>query len=107
VFVADEHEAAAADVPRCGVDDCEGKADSHGCIDGVAALLEDLDPGVGCVVMDGHDHGVLSADWFTGLCRDLHGEQSSEEGGDGSGRMTDVQRLFSDDGCKNEDIVMT
>ena len=61
VLVADEHEAAAADVAGCGVDDGEGEADGYGCVDGVAALFEDGDAGVGGVVLDGDDHGVGGA----------------------------------------------
>ena len=61
--VADEHEAAAADVSCGGVDDGEGEADGYGGVDGVAALLEDFDAGVGGVVLDGDDHGVLGAKW--------------------------------------------
>ena len=57
-MAADEHEAAAADVSGGGVDDGEGEADGYGCVDGVAALLEDGDAGVGGVVLDGDDHGV-------------------------------------------------
>ena len=59
VLVADEHEAAAADVAGCGIDDGEGEAYGYGCVDGVAALFEDFDAGVGGVVLDGDDHGVL------------------------------------------------
>ena len=66
VVVADEHEAASAEVAGEGVDDGEGEADGYGCVDGVAALLEDFDAGVGGVVLDGDDHGVLGADWFFG-----------------------------------------
>ncbi len=43
VLVADEHEAAAADVAGRGIDDGEGEANGDGGVDGVAALLEDLD----------------------------------------------------------------
>ncbi len=59
VLVADEHEAAAADVSGKRVDDGEGEAYGYGCVDGVAALLEDGDAGVGGVVLDGDYHGVL------------------------------------------------
>ena len=61
VLVADEHEASSAEVAGEGVDDGEGEADGDGCVDGVAALLEDFDAGVGGVVLDGDDHGVLGA----------------------------------------------
>ena len=65
--VADEHEASAADVASLGIDDGEGEAYGYGCVDGVAALLEDGDAGVGGVVVDGDDHRVLGADGFVGL----------------------------------------
>ena len=61
MLVADEHEAASAEVSGEGIDDGEREADGYGCIDGVAALLEDGDAGVGGVVLDGDDHGVLGA----------------------------------------------
>ena len=94
VFVADEHEAAAADVAGCGIDDGEGEAYGYGCVDGVAALLEDFDAGVGGVVLDGDDHGVLGADgeWLgCGSCRGicLGCECGGEEcEGDGGGNET-------------------
>ncbi len=69
VLVADEHKATAADIAREGVNDRESKADGHGCVDGVASLLEDLDAGVGGVVMDGDDYGVLGADGLFGRLR--------------------------------------
>jgi hypothetical protein len=61
-MVADEHEASAANVACGGIDDGQGEAYGYGCVDGVAALLEDFYPGVGGVVLDGDDHGVLGAD---------------------------------------------
>ena len=82
VVVADEHEAAAAEVSSCGVDDGEGKADGDGCVDGVAALLQDGKAGVGGVVVDGDDHGVFGADRLVGLLRE--GGVGSEEGGNQS-----------------------
>ena len=69
VLVADEHEASSADVAGAGVDDGEGEVDGDGGVDGVAALLEDLDAGVGGVVLDGDDHGVLGADGLYGGLR--------------------------------------
>jgi hypothetical protein len=87
-MVADEHEASAADVACCRIDDREREADGYSCIDGIAALLEDFDAGVGGVVLDGDDHGVLAADglvgWFLrGLLGDRSalGEQCGEECG--------------------------
>ncbi len=56
VMVADEHEASTADVAGGGIDDREGKAYGNGCVDGVAALFEDFNSGVGGVVLDGDDH---------------------------------------------------
>ena len=53
-------------LPANGIDDGEGEAYGYGCVDGVAALFEDFDAGVGGVVLDGDDHRVLSADRFFG-----------------------------------------
>ncbi len=66
MFVADEHEAAAAEVSGEGIGDGEGEVHGYGGIDCVAALLEDFDAGVGGVVLDGDDHGVLGASGFFG-----------------------------------------
>jgi len=80
--VADEHEAAAAYVSGCGVDDGEGKADGHGCVDRVTALLEDGEACVGGVVVDGDDHGVFGANGDFGLLR--KGSVGNKEGGNQS-----------------------
>lgn len=80
--VADEHEASAADVSGCRVDDGESKADGYGCVDCVAALLEDGYAGVGGVVLDGDDHGVFGADGFFGGLRRLGDRLGCECGGD-------------------------
>ncbi len=61
VLVADEHEAASSEISGEGVGDGEGEVDRHGGVDGVAALLEDLEARVGGVVLDGDDHGVRGA----------------------------------------------
>ena len=61
MLVADEHEAAAADVASRGIDDREGESYGDGCVDCVAAFFEDLDASVGGVVLDGDDHGVGGA----------------------------------------------
>ena len=66
VFVADEHEAAAAEVSCEGIDDGEGEVHGYGGVDGVAALFEDFDAGVGGVVLDGDHHGVPGAGGFFG-----------------------------------------
>jgi len=65
--VADEHEAATADVASLGVDDGEGEAYGYGGVDGVAALLEDGEASVGGVVVDGDDHRVAGADGLVRL----------------------------------------
>ncbi len=62
--VADEHEATATDVACCGIDNGEGEADGRGCIDGVAALLQDSEACIGGVMVDGDDHGVLGPGWL-------------------------------------------
>ena len=56
---ADEHEASAADVSGLGKDDGEGESYRDGCVDCIAAGFEDFDSGVGGVVVDADDHGVL------------------------------------------------
>jgi hypothetical protein len=61
VLVADEHEAAAADVSGCGIDDGEGEAYGYGGIYCVAALFQDGYSGAGGVVVDAYDHRVGSA----------------------------------------------
>ena len=85
------HEAAAADV-SCARP-CHGQRESgrDGGIDGVAALLQNLDTDVGCDGVDGHDRGVGEGDRFgSGLrhtarrlrdphCRDRqNGDQSNK-----------------------------
>ena len=54
-----EHEAAAAEVARDGMDDGEREAGGDGCVHRVAALLQDGDAGVGGIVMHADDHGVV------------------------------------------------
>ena len=88
-MVADEHEAAAADVSGCGIDDGKGETDGYGCVNGVAAGFEDFDAGIGGVVLDGDDHRVLGARRFFGGgclgCR-LGYECGGDEGDGESGR---------------------
>ena len=61
VAVTDQHEAATAEISGLRVDDGKGKADGDCGVHGVAAPLEDLDAGIGGVVLDGDDHGVAGA----------------------------------------------
>ena len=69
---ADEHEAATADIAGGREDDGEGETDGYGCVDGIAAGTEDFDAGVGGVVVDADDHGVVGADgWDGGQWRGL------------------------------------
>ena len=90
VMVADEHEAAAAEVAGLRVDDGEGEGHGDGGVDGVAALLEDLDAGVGGVVLDGDDHGVAGGDgevgWKLGGCGEGGEESDRGAGARGQGR---------------------
>jgi len=74
VLVADEHEAASAEIAGEGVGDGEGEADGHSCVHGVAALFEDGNADVACVVLNAGDHGVLGAN---GLEAGLLGEEGS------------------------------
>ena len=91
VLVADEHEAASAEVAGEGVDDGEGEVHGDGGVDGVAALLEDLDASVSRVVLDGDDHGVRGAGWFdVGLL-----------GKCGDGDKRDAGCDCSDAGCRD------
>jgi hypothetical protein len=106
VFFADEHEAAATDVASGGVDDGKRKAGSDGCIDGVAALFEDCEAGVGCVVLYGDDHGVFGTDGFFGGGLSEEGAGGSEEqGGDGAARLSKIQGAFPPAGRERQDIV--
>ncbi len=86
-MVADEHEAAAAEIAGLGVDDGEGEADGYGGVDGVAALLQDVDAGVGGVVLDGDDHGVGGGDGDLGLEGDGHEGEESDGGEGASGQV--------------------
>jgi hypothetical protein len=87
--LADEHKAAAAEIACKGIDDGESETYGYGCVDGVAALLEDFYAGVGRVVLDGDDHGVLRADRFfvSGRCLgtclgcETCGDERDSEGG--------------------------
>ena len=58
MLVADEHEAAAADISGCGVHDRERKAHGYGSVYCVAALFQDGYAGIGGIVMNADDHGV-------------------------------------------------
>ena len=75
VLHTDEHEAASAQVAGYRVGDGQGEADGYGCVDGVAAFLEDLEAGVGGVVLDGDDHGVFGGGWNVGRRCGLAAEQ--------------------------------
>jgi hypothetical protein len=82
---ADEHEASTADVAGGGVDDGEGETDGHGGVDGVATFAEDLEAGVGGVVVDGDDDGVGGAGGLGGEIRwegSLGEEAVRHRGGD-------------------------
>jgi hypothetical protein len=57
--VAIEQEASAADVACGRQHDGEREADGDGCVDCVAALLENPQPGIRGIVLDGDDHGVF------------------------------------------------
>ena len=63
---AEEHEATAAEVASLRVSDGEGEGGGDGGVYGVAALAENGEAGVGGVVLDGDDHGVLGLDGEVG-----------------------------------------
>jgi diadenosine tetraphosphatase ApaH/serine/threonine PP2A family protein phosphatase len=58
---AHEHEAPAADIAGFRLDHGERKRDRHGCVHGVAALLEGLDAGFGGKRFIAHHHGLSRA----------------------------------------------
>jgi hypothetical protein len=89
VPVADEHEAASAEVAGEGVGDSEGEAYRYSCIYGITASFEDGDAGVTCVVLDAGDHSVGGAG---GLEAGLLGQESWcwEEGGGAEKRNSKV-----------------
>ena len=55
---ANEHESAAAQVSRLGMNHRQSEASGHGGIDGVAAGLHHLDSGPGCQFVDAGNHGM-------------------------------------------------
>ena len=80
MLVADEHEAASAEVAGEGIDDGEGEVYRNGCVDCVSTFFEDLDACVGGVVLNSDDHGVGGACWLEiGLLR-LKGCRKEGEG---------------------------
>ena len=98
VAVADEHKSASADVAGRGIDDGKSEAYGYGCVDCVATLLEDFDAGVGGVVLDGDDHGVLGADGLfgDGSCLGCEGGgEESEFDGDRNKTGSDVHSRVS------------
>ncbi len=58
---ADEHEAASADVAGRRKRDGQREADGNRGVHGIATGAQDLDAGVGRVVLNGDDHRVLRA----------------------------------------------
>ncbi len=60
--IADQHESAAAQVAGGGMDDGQRKSGGDGGVDRVAALLQDLDTGIGREVMHADHHAVARAD---------------------------------------------
>ena len=58
----DHHEAAATDIAGARISDRERKADRDRGIDGVAALVEDLDADAGGALLLRHHHAVISED---------------------------------------------
>lgn len=92
MLIADEHEAASAEVAGEGVDDGKGEVYGDGCVDGVAALFKDGEAGVGGIVFDGDDHGVGGAGGFEiGLLGEEGGGWKEAGGAEkGGNRMLDV-----------------
>ena len=64
VVGAEEQKSAAAQVAGGGVDDGQGKAGGHGGVDGVSALAQHFEAGVGGQVLDADHHAVRGAHGF-------------------------------------------
>ena len=66
---ADQHESTAADIAGRGEGDGQGKADGHGGVHGIAALVQDFEAGVCGVMMIGGNHlvpGLYRREWRQG-----------------------------------------
>jgi hypothetical protein len=79
----DEHEPATADAARRRADDTHGERRGYGCVNGVAARLQDLHPGLGRQRMLGSHHAARA---HGSAQRTLGGEQNSQEDRDCTGR---------------------
>ena len=55
---ADQHEAAAADIPGCRVDHRQGKTRGYSRVHGVATLAHDGDTGFGGLLVHADHHGA-------------------------------------------------
>ena len=67
---ADEHESAAADIARLGMNDGEGESGSDRGIDGVPTLTHNFDSDIGCQRVDADHHRL-------GSVRGMHAAQRS------------------------------
>ena len=56
----DHHESAASDVSGDGMDHRERERHGHGCVDGVAAAMQDVHTHFARERMRRHDHGALA-----------------------------------------------
>jgi len=60
--MADQHEAATAEIAGVGLHDRQRKAHGDGGVNGVAALLHDGNARLGCQGMVAGDHGLTRDD---------------------------------------------
>jgi hypothetical protein len=101
VLIADEHEAASAEVAGERVYDGESEVHGDCGVNGVASGVEDFEAGVGGVVFDGDDHGVRSADGLDvrllGAKRGNDEEERNDKSGDAGGSRT--QGLLLEPDC--------
>ena len=71
------HEAAAAEVARGGIHHRQRVAHGDRRIDGIAAVLEDIDADLAGQMLRGDDHAVFGRDRCLGSCvcasREIHG----------------------------------
>ncbi len=66
VFEADSHEAAAANIAGCRINDRQRVADRHCCINRIAAVLQHVHTNLRSQMLSGDHHAVLG---FHGLWR--------------------------------------
>ena len=67
VGLAQQHETAPANISCLGVNDGQREASSHGGIDGVPALPQDVCADLRSLLVNAHHHGLAGVDWSQAL----------------------------------------